>query len=98
MLARKRENDLVIDGTLFMHRDIHKLTWTSPDGRTQSQIDHIIINGKWRHSLLDVQADVGSDHNLMVAKLKLKLRKVRLGVEKKPRFGVDKLKNQDTKK
>ena len=96
------ENDLVIGGTLFMHRDIHKLTWTSPDGRTQSQIDHIIINGKWRHSLLDVrvkrQADVGSDHNLVVAKLKLKLRKVRLGVEKKPRFDVDKLKNPDTKK
>ena len=72
------------NGTLFMHRDIHKLTWTSPDDRTQSQIDHIIINGKWRHLLLDVrvkrQADVGSDHNLVVAKLKLKLRKVRLGV------------------
>ena len=96
------ENDLVIGGTLFMHRDIHKLTWTSPDGRTQSQIDHIIINGKWRHSLLDVrvkrQADVGSDHNLVVAKLKLKLRKVRLGEEKKPRFDVDKLKNPETKK
>ena len=68
----------------------------------KSQIDHIIINGKWRHSLLIVrvkrQADVESDHNLVVAKLKLKLRKVRLGVEKKPRFDVDKLKNPDTKK
>jgi len=39
-------NDYVIGDTIFAHRDIHKLTWKSPDGRTSNQIDHIIINGK----------------------------------------------------
>ena len=34
------ESRLVIGGTLFMHRDIHKTTWRSPDQRTVSQIDH----------------------------------------------------------
>ena len=46
-----QENNLVIRGSLFQHKDIHKITWKSPDGRAVSQIDHIIINQKWRRSL-----------------------------------------------
>ena len=73
-------NNYVIGGTIFAHRDIHKLTWKSPDGRTSNQIDHIIINGKWRRSLQDVRvcrgADIYSDHYLVTACVKLKLHKV----------------------
>ena len=73
-------NNYVIGGTIFAHQDIHKLTWKSPDGRTSNQIDHIIINGKWRRSLQDVRvcrgADIYSDHYLVTARVKLKLHKV----------------------
>ena len=58
------EHDLLIGGTLFDHRTIHKTTWRSPDNVTSNQIDHVMINGKWRKSLLDVRtyrrADIGS--------------------------------------
>ena len=71
-------NNLVIGGTLFPHQEIHIITWCSPNGRDRNQIDHLMINGKWRSSLRDVKvrrgANIGSDHHLVTACLKLKLK------------------------
>ncbi|VDP17703.1 unnamed protein product [Schistosoma margrebowiei] len=72
-------NKLVIDGTIFPHKRIHKTTWTSLDRTTQNQIDHICINKTFRSTIEDVRikrgADIASDHHLLVVKMKLKLRK-----------------------
>ena len=72
------ENNLVIGGSVFHHRRIHKATWVSPDLLTENQIDHVCIK-KFRRSLQGVRvkrgADVASDHHLLVASLKLKLKK-----------------------
>lgn len=46
-------NNLVIGGTLFQHKEIHELTCVPPGGRDKNQIDHIAINGKWKRSLQD---------------------------------------------
>ena len=35
---------LVVKSMLFPHRDIHKHNWTSPDGKTHTQNDHILID------------------------------------------------------
>ena len=59
------------------------LSWRFPDYNTVTQIDHIIINQKWRRSLHNVKvrhgADVGSDHMLVMATLSQKLRKAKRG-------------------
>jgi hypothetical protein len=62
---------------MFTHRNIHKFTWTSPDGMTHNQIDNILI-GRRRHSIvLDVRlfraADCDTDHYLVVAKFRERL-------------------------
>ena len=68
----------IIGRNVFPLRDIHKQRWRSPDGNIVNKIDHVINNKKWQRSLLDVKihpgADVGSDHHLLIAKIRPKLR------------------------
>ena len=89
------QNDLVIGGTIFKHRNIHKVTWISPDHNTHNQIDHICISRKWRRSLIDVRAyrgaDVGSDHILLIGKLRVKIKKNIRVTQKRTHFDTDKL-------
>ena len=48
--------NLVVRRTMFLHRNIHKYTWTSQDGKTHNQIDHILIDRRRHSSILDVRS------------------------------------------
>ena len=75
-----RENALVIANTLFQQHKRRLYTWTSPDGQHQNQIDYILCSETWRSSIQSAKirmgADCGSDHELLIAKFRLKLKKV----------------------
>jgi exonuclease III len=46
--------NLVVKSTMLPHRKIHKYTWTSSDGKTHNQIDHVLIDRRRQSSILDV--------------------------------------------
>jgi hypothetical protein len=46
--------NLRVNSTMFPHRNIHKYTWTSPDGKTHNQIDHFLVYRRRHSSVLDV--------------------------------------------
>ena len=76
-----QENALVITKTLFQQHKRRLYTWTSPDGQHLNQIDYILCSQRWRSSTLyssktRLGADCGSDHELLIAKFRLKLKKV----------------------
>jgi hypothetical protein len=62
---------------MFPHCSIHKYTWISPDGKTHNQIEYMLIDRRSHSSILDVisfrGADFGSDHYLVVAKVRERL-------------------------
>ena len=71
---------MVIANTLFQQHKRRLYTWTSPDGQHQNQIDYILCRQRWRSCILSAKtrpgADCGLDHELLIAKFRLKLKKV----------------------
>jgi hypothetical protein len=65
--------NLVVKSRVFAHRNIHKCTWASPDGKTHNQIDHILIDTRRHSSILNVRSFSDTDHCLVVAKLRKRL-------------------------
>ena len=75
-----QENARVIANTLFQQHKRRLYTWASPDGQHRNQTDYILCSQRWRSSIQSGKtrpgADCGSDHDLLIAKFRLKLKKV----------------------
>ena len=91
--------NLVVKSTMFPHRDIHKHTWASPDGKPHNQIDHILIDRRRQSSILDVRsfrrAGCDTDHYLVVAQVRERSAVSKQAAQKfdGERFNLRKLKN-----
>jgi hypothetical protein len=89
---------------MFPHRNIHKYTWTSPDGKTYNQTDYVLIDRRWHSSILDVQsfreAGCDADHYLVVAKVREKLAVIKEAAQRfdGERFNLTKLNELEVRK
>ena len=67
-------------GWAEMATDPRPVLGTSPHGQHRNQIDYIRCSQRWRSSIQSTKtrpgADCGSDHELLIAKFRLKLKKV----------------------
>ncbi|KAL6481095.1 hypothetical protein MHYP_G00091750 [Metynnis hypsauchen] len=95
LLSTCNTHGMCIGGTLFQHKFIHKYTWTSnTPSKVRAQLDHIIINKRWKRSLQDCRtfrgADISSDHELLIGVVKMKLARPKHGGQSR-RFAIYKL-------
>ena len=75
-----QEHALIIANTLFQQHKRRLYTWTAPDGQYRNQINYILCSQRWRSSIQSTntspEADCGSDHELLITKFRLKLKKI----------------------
>ena len=71
---------MVIVNSLFQQHKRRLGTWTSRDGQHWNQIDYILWIQRWRSSIQSAKTRLGaecvSDHEFLIAKFRLKLKKV----------------------
>ena len=93
-------NQLVVGGSIFPPKRVHKATWRSPDHITENQIDHV-ISQKFTRSCQDVRvmrgADVSSDHHFLATAMRLRLKKYTSTSKARTKYNVGLLKDSKVK-
>lgn len=95
-----QENNLQIANTFFMQPKRRLYTWSHPDGIHRNQIDFILCQKRWSSVSAAKTlpgADCGSDHQLLVASLKLKLCRIKK-THVQQKFDTEKISHEYTVK
>ena len=79
LLDLAMEKHLEITNTRFRKRSGKQWTFLRP-GNAKSQIDFILVSKKWRNNVKNVEtynsfSNIGSDHRIVTAEIRLSLRK-----------------------
>jgi len=74
MVNLATSKNVVVKSTMFLHQNIHKYSWTSPNGNAHNQMDNILIERRWHSIVLDIHsfmvADCDTDDYMVVAKVR----------------------------
>ncbi|CAF1667422.1 unnamed protein product, partial [Adineta ricciae] len=92
-------HDLYICNTRFQQKPNRKWTWASPDGIHKNMIDLILIQRRWKTSIINCRtfqsADISSDHSLVLCNIKLRLKKMSNRPNHSYKVDVNQLKDEN---
>lgn len=97
LLEFAKFNNMVVANTLGNHKKSRSLTWHAPNGINHHQIDYILIDSRYKTSVNYQQtrtfpgADIGSDHDLVLMNMKIRLKKETKPKKMRVKFNLDKL-------
>ena len=101
LLEFAKSHRLTLANTLHPHKLSRTATWHSPNGLVHNQIDFILAPQRFKSSINKAMtrtfpgADIGSDHDLVLAAFKLKLRAKRSPRSPCILFDLEKLKDPE---
>jgi len=88
-------NGQIVTNTWFRKPKRRLCTWKAPGDKSRHQSEHILVKHRFRNSVKDVQlllgADNDSDHNLLVAKICTRLKKIICFQKRRPQWDLEKL-------
>lgn len=94
--------NLVIGSTKHEHPKRHKVTWVSPDKKTCTQIDHVMITRRRQSSLKDVRTYRGacadSDHYMVTATIRQKLKRTAKAGNSEIKWDIEELHSLNIRK
>ena len=90
-------HQLTITNTLYPHKISRRTTWHAPNGIVHNQIDYILTPRRFKSSVNKAKtrtypgADIGSDHDLVLLVMKLKLKKRQKPANPRIKFDLERL-------
>ena len=92
-----RSQELRVAGSRFQCPQANHWTWYSNAGGVAKEIDHVLVDGRWRmiqnYRIYQSAQFLNTDHRFVVATLKLQLKSRRM-VPSQSRLDVGKLKDE----
>ena len=88
-------NGLIFTNTWFKKPKRRLYTWKAPGDWSRHRLNYILVKHRFRNSVKDVQTLPGaytdSDHNLLVVKVRTRLKKIIRFQKSRPRWDLQKL-------
>ena len=101
LLSFSAENVFKVLNTFYEHKEMHKYTWKCPGRGLKSIIDYFLVRNEMKRNVNNVKvgrgAEIGSDHHLVLVKVRLHKRVLTRKVEERSRLSIERLTRKEGK-